>query len=126
MGKFKGYDVLTGKYDFLFDGDRKIGYEKKTLTDIELSYAVTVHKAQGCEFDSVAVVLGSMNYKLSNKKLLYTAVTRGRNKVTIIDSGGRLSKMLTSEADYSRKTSLKDFLALVAARHEDEPDKGSR
>ena len=125
MGKFKGYDVLTGKYDFIFDGDRKIGYEKKTLSDIELAYAVTVHKAQGCEFDSVAVVLGNMNYKLSNKKLLYTAVTRGRNKVTIIDSGDRLRKMISSEADYSRKTSLKDFLAIVASRHEHEPDQGS-
>ena len=84
-----------------------------------------MHKAQGCEFDSVAVVLGSMNYKLSNKKLLYTAVTRGRNKVTIIDSGNRLKKMLSSDADYSRKTSLKDFLAIVATRHEYESDKGS-
>lgn len=126
MGKFDGYDVLSGKYDFIFDGDRKIGYDKKTLSDIELAYAVTVHKAQGCEFDSVAVVLGNMNYKLSNKKLLYTAVTRGRNKVTIIDSGDRLRKMLSSEADCSRKTSLKDFLAIVATRHEYEPDQGSR
>ena len=83
-----------------------------------------MHKAQGCEFDSVAVVLGSMNYKLSNKKLLYTAVTRGRNKVTVIDSGGRLRKMLSSEADYSRKTSLKDFLTIVAGRHTDESDQG--
>lgn len=120
MGKFMGYDVLTGKYDILFDGDRKIGYEKKIMTDVELSYALSVHKAQGCEFDSVAVVLGQMNYRLSNRKLLYTAVTRGRNKVTIIDSGNRLMRMLGSDSETARNTSLSDFLAIVATRHENE------
>ena len=120
-GRFKGYDVLTGKYDIIYDGDRKIGYDKKQMADVELAYAVTVHKAQGCEFDHVLVVLGNMNYKLSNKKLLYTAVTRGRNKVTVIDSGGRLSKMLRAEGDFRRKTSLSDFLEIVAQRHKDEP-----
>ena len=119
MGRFKGFDVLTGKYDIIFDGDRKIGFDKKKMADIELSYAVTVHKAQGCEFDRVTIVLGKMNYKLSNRKLLYTAVTRGRNKVTVIDSADRLSKMLRSESENARSTSLKDFLALVAARHDD-------
>lgn len=119
MGKFKGFDVLTGKYDIIFDGDRKIGYDKKKMADIELSYAVTVHKAQGCEFDKVTIALGKMNYKLSNRKLLYTAVTRGRNKVTIVDSSGRLGKMLASDTDVSRNTSLKDFLTIVAGRHED-------
>ena len=78
-----------------------------------------MHKSQGCEFDSVAVVLGKMNYRLSNRKLLYTAVTRGRNKVIIIDSGNRLLKMLGSESELQRKTSLPDFLKIVAARHEE-------
>ena len=122
MGRFKGFDVVTNKYNILFDGDRQIGYDKKTIADVELSYALSVHKAQGCEFDSVVVVLGQMNYKLSNKKLLYTAVTRGRNKVTLIDSGDRLSKMLRSDAEVARRTSLKDFLAIVATRHDNEPD----
>ena len=110
MGSFYGYDVLTGKYDVLFDGDRKVGYEKKTMSDIELAYCMK----WGCEFDSVVVVLGKMGYKLSNKKLLYTAVTRGKNKVTIIDSGGRLQKMLSAEDSSERKTSLSDFLSVIS------------
>lgn len=119
MGRFQGFDVLTGKYDILFDGDRKIGFDKKNMSDIELSYAITVHKAQGCEFDRVTIVLGFMNSQLSSRKLLYTAVTRGKNKVTIIDSGERLSKMLKSDVKASRNTSLKDFLAIVQSRHKD-------
>ncbi|MBR1796951.1 MAG: AAA family ATPase [Clostridiales bacterium] len=124
IGRFLGYEVLTGKYDFEFDQDRRIGYDRKTISDIDLAYALTVHKAQGCEFDSVALALGAMNYRLSNRKLLYTAVTRGRNKVTIIDSGDRLSKMLRSEGEFTRKTSLPGFLSIVAGRHEDDSDKG--
>ncbi|MBP5180603.1 MAG: AAA family ATPase [Clostridiales bacterium] len=119
MGKFDGYDILSGKYNIIYD-DRKVGYTKKMMKDVELAYAVTVHKAQGCEFDSVVVVLGKMNYKLTNRKLLYTAVTRGRNKVTIIDSEGRLGKMLRNEADNFRKTSLSDFLKIVSERHKNE------
>ena len=91
----------------------------KNMSDIELSYAITVHKAQGCEFDRVTIVLGFMNSQLSSRKLLYTAVTRGKNKVTIIDSGERLSKMLKSDVKASRNTSLKDFLAIVQGRHKD-------
>ncbi len=119
MGKFTGYDILTGKYNIAYD-ERVVGYNKKMMKDVELSYAVTVHKAQGCEFDSVVVVLGKMNYKLTNRKLLYTAVTRGRNKVTIVDSGGRLSKMLRNDSGNFRKTSLGDFLSIVAQRYNDE------
>lgn len=117
MGRIDDYDILTGKTNIIFDGDRRIGYDKKMLSDIELAYAVTVHKAQGCEFDSVLIVLGSMNYKLSNRRILYTAITRGRKKVTVIDSNNRLSKMLNSDGDFSRKTSLGDFLNIVASRH---------
>ncbi len=117
MGRIDDYDILTGKTNILFDGDRRIGYDKKMLSDIELAYAVTVHKAQGCEFDSVLIVLGSMNYKLSNRRILYTAITRGRKKVTVIDSNNRLSKMLNSDGDFTRKTSLGDFLGIVASRH---------
>ena len=116
MGRFEGFDVLTGKYNVLFDDEDLIGYDKKNISDIELAYAVTVHKAQGCEFDEVAVVLGGMDHRLSNRKLLYTAVTRGRNKVTVIDSGDRLSKMLGSRDTSVRNTSLPDFLSLVASR----------
>ncbi len=119
MGRFQGFDVLTGKYDIVFDGDRKIGFDKKSMADIELAYAITVHKAQGCEFDRVTIVLGYMNSQLSSRKLLYTAVTRGKNKVTVIDSGGRLSRMLRSNIKTTRNTSLKDFLAIVDTRHKD-------
>jgi len=117
LGTVGDFDILTAKTDIIFDGDRRIGYDKKLLSDIELAYAVTVHKAQGCEFDCVVIVLGMMNMMLSNRRILYTAVTRGRKKVILINSGNRLEKMLSSSGDFKRDTSLGDFLKIVEGRH---------
>ena len=116
-GKAAGKDFMTGKYDILFDNGRRVGYEKKMLSDIDLAYAMTVHKAQGCEFDTVIIALGKMNIKLSNRKLLYTAVTRGKKKVIIIDSGNRLMKMCAGRDETVRQTSLKDLLSIVNGRY---------
>ena len=117
-GTVGGKDYLTNVVDILFDDGRRVGYDQKMLGDIELAYAVTVHKAQGCEFDHVIVALGKMSNMLSNRKLLYTAVTRGKKKVTVVDSCGRLSKMISSGYRNTRDTSLGDFLRIVQGRYE--------
>ena len=117
-GTVGGKDYLTNMVDILFDDGRRVGYDQKMLADIELAYAVTVHKAQGCEFDHVIVALGKMSNMLSNRKLLYTAVTRGKKKVTVVDSCGRLSKMISSGYRNIRDTSLGDFLRIVQGRYE--------
>ena len=83
------------------------------LEDIELAYAVTVHKSQGCEFEHVVILLGRMNALLYKRNLLYTAVTRGRSKVTIIDSADTLSRFLKGTHIEERSTSLKELLAIV-------------
>lgn len=122
IGEVKDSDFLTDNCTIVFDGDRQVEYDKKMLADIDLAYAMTVHKAQGCEFDTVFVVLGKMNYKLSNRKLLYTAITRGKKKVVIIDSGKRLDKMIASNFHESRNTSLKDFLSILEFKYGDKSD----
>lgn len=117
IGTVSDIDFMTGGCNINFDGGRYVAYDKKNLADIELAYAMTVHKAQGCEFDTVFIALGKMNYKLSNRKLLYTAVTRGKRRVVIIDSGNRLESMIASNTDIQRQTSLSDFLTIVSRRY---------
>ena len=121
MSYEKAISILQDKseelLDINFDGGRCVNYDKKSLADIELAYAMTVHKAQGCEFDTVFITLGKMNYKLSNRKLLYTAVTRGKHRVVIIDACSRLATMVASDDDISRHTSLGDFLSIVSRRY---------
>ena len=86
---------------------------EKMLEDIELAYAVTVHKSQGCEFEHVIILLGKMNALLYKRNLLYTAITRGRNKVTIIDSNDTLLRFLRAKHGEERQTTLKDLLAII-------------
>ena len=109
-------DFLTGTLDIFFDDGRTLSYDKKMLADIDLAYAVTVHKSQGCEFDTVIIALGPMNRKLMSRKLLYTAVTRGKKRIIVIDCKGCLQKMVASADEDRRRTSLGDFLKIVSGR----------
>ena len=113
MGIVEGIDPIEGTMTVLFDDGKTVKYTKKMLEDIELAYAVTVHKSQGCEFEHVIILLGRMNALLYKRNLLYTAVTRGRLKVTIVDSADTLSRFLKGTHAEERSTSLKDLLEIV-------------
>ena len=101
------------KMKVLFDDGKSVIYNKKSMKDLDLAYSMTVHKSQGCEFDEVMIALGKMNPLLYKRKLLYTAVTRGKHKVTLIDSSGVLQKFLRSKSEDIRETSLKDLLKIA-------------
>ena len=113
MGTVDGVDSIEGTMTVLFDDGKTVKYTKKMLEDIELAYAVTVHKSQGCEFEHVVILLGKMNALLYKRNLLYTAVTRGRSKVTIVDSADTLSRFLKGSRIEERSTSLKDLLGIT-------------
>ncbi|MBE7069854.1 MAG: hypothetical protein E7386_05085 [Ruminococcaceae bacterium] len=113
MGIVESVDPIEGTMNVLFDDGKTVKYTKKMLEDIELAYAVTVHKSQGCEFEHVIILLGKMNALLYKRNLLYTAVTRGRSKVTIVDSADTLSHFLKGTHIEERSTSLKALLAIV-------------
>ena len=78
---------------------------------------MTVHKAQGCEFDTIILALGRMSPKLISRKILYTAVTRGKRKVIIVDCADVLNRMLRTQDTNVRATSLGDFLAIVDSKY---------
>ena len=118
LGEIIRINELNRSIEVMFDDGRKVIYSGKTLEDIDLAYAMTVHKSQGCEFDLVILALGKMSPKLLNRKLLYTAVTRGKKKVVIVDSEGMLQKMLRSTDISRRNTSLSDFLKIIDNKEE--------
>ena len=113
LGEIIKINELNRSIEVMFDDGRKVIYAGKTLEDIDLAYAMTVHKSQGCEFDLVILALGKISPKLLNRKILYTAVTRGKKKVVIVDSEGALDRMLRSSDTSSRNTSLSDFLKII-------------
>jgi exodeoxyribonuclease V alpha subunit len=64
------------------------------LPSVETAWAMTVHKAQGSEFDDVLVVVPESDSRVMSRELLYTAVTRARRGVTIVGSGGAIRSAL--------------------------------
>lgn len=118
IGVITKINELSKTIEVVFDDGKKVLYEGKTLDDIDLAYAMTVHKAQGCEFDTVVISLGKMSYRLLNRKLLYTAVTRGKKQVIIVNCNNALQRMLKSVDVNKRQTSLADFLHIIDSRRE--------
>ena len=113
IGEITKISEINKTIEVVFDDGKKVLYEGKTLEDIDLAYAMTVHKAQGCEFDTVVIALGKMSYHLLNRKLLYTAVTRGKKKVIIINFNNALKRMIKSVDVNKRQTSLTDFVQII-------------
>ena len=107
-------DEDSGSVKVLFDDGKEVFYEKKKTEGLDLAYAMTVHKAQGCEFDTVIICLGKISRKLCNRRLFYTAVTRGKKQVIIVDSSGMCDRMIKAGDSNERNTSLSDFLQIIA------------
>lgn len=85
-------------------------YETSTFDDIRLGYVISIHKAQGSEFDTVILpILNSYNYMLY-RKIFYTAVTRAKKRLIILGEKEALRKAIMTNRDQNRKTLLKKFL----------------
>ena len=89
-----------------FDEHRLVEYTFSQLDEIELAYAITIHKSQGSEYPAVLLPLLSGPKMLMNRNLLYTAVTRARKCVTILGSQEMLDGMIGNENQYHRYTGL--------------------
>lgn len=91
----------------IFDDTRKIVYNFDNLNELELAYAVTVHKSQGNEFDAVIMPAYHCAPMLMKRNLLYTAVTRAKKIVVLVGKKSAVSAMVASESTQTRYTSLK-------------------
>ncbi len=98
-------DMLTVRYD-----DRVATYTKEDAQDLELAYAITVHKSQGSEFDAVILPLYRNTPNLCYRHLLYTAVTRAKSLLIIVGSRETLDKMIANDRKTLRYTGLHAFL----------------
>ena len=92
-----------------FDG-RKATYTFDLLSQVDLAYAVTVHKSQGCEFEAVILpIMGGFD-KLYYRNLLYTAVTRAKKLLIIIGNEENIYKMVDNNKRTRRYTCLRHML----------------
>ncbi len=89
-----------------FDEGRIVEYPFAQADELELAYAITIHKSQGSEYPAVVLPILSGPRMLFNRNLLYTAVTRAKSCVTIVGSGDMVQQMINNESEMKRYSGL--------------------
>jgi exodeoxyribonuclease V alpha subunit len=110
MGVITDIDPHNGEMTILFDDEKIVIYDFLKLENLELSYAITVHKSQGSEFDAVIIPLVYGYSQLLTRNLLYTAITRAKSFVAIVGRKECVLKMIANDIEQKRHTGLKEFL----------------
>ena len=106
MGIIREIDEFAKIIGIEFDEGRQADYPFSELEDLELAYAVTIHKSQGSEYPAVILPLLGGPQMLMTRNLLYTAVTRARSCVVILGSEDTVRQMIRNETELHRFTSL--------------------
>lgn len=96
-----------------YDG-RRVDYELDELDELDLAYACSVHKSQGSEYPAVVLLMTTQHYRLLQRNLLYTAMTRGRKLVCLVGSWKAVNIAIRNDHVGARRTGLRDRLARFA------------
>ena len=108
MGIVREINLFSETMTVEFDEKRFVEYPFKQLDELELAYAVTVHKSQGSEYPAVVIPLMTGPRMLMTRNLLYTAVTRARKCVTLVGNPDTFDQMVHNEFEQKRYTTLSD------------------
>ncbi|MCD8301211.1 MAG: ATP-dependent RecD-like DNA helicase [Clostridiales bacterium] len=111
MGIIRKIDDFDAKMTVEFEEGRMVDYPFTALDELELAYAITIHKAQGSEYPAVVIPLRGGPRMLMNRNLLYTAVTRARKCVTLVGDPGTFYAMIENASQQKRYSGLCDRLA---------------
>jgi exodeoxyribonuclease V alpha subunit len=95
-------------------GDRRVGYDKSSAGDLDLAYALTVHKSQGSEFSWVICVVHSSHTHMLSRHLFYTGITRAKKGVIIVGNRKGLSVATSAKEPPKRNTALVERMREIA------------
>ena len=115
IGVIRRIDEYAHEVVVEYDEHRQVTYPYAALDEIELAYAVTIHKSQGSEYPAVVMPILSGPRMLFNRNLLYTGVTRARNCVTILGSAQTLREMVDNDCQNKRYTGLNERIREMIA-----------
>ena len=107
VGYIESIDREYNTMTVVFDENRVVQYEFSMLDELELAYAVTVHKSQGSEFPIVVMPVSWFPPVLATRNLLYTAVTRGKKVVVLVGMENRMNAMIENNRIAMRYSGLK-------------------
>lgn len=110
MGIIRQINDFAEQMIIEFDEGRMVEYPYKLLDELELAYAITIHKSQGSEYPAVVIPLLGGPMMLMNRNLLYTAVTRARKCVTLVGNEVTFQQMIQNTSQQKRYSGLRDRL----------------
>ncbi len=110
IGRIADVDPEFGALSVDFDG-RRVEYSADEADELVHAYACSIHKSQGSEYPAVVIVLTTQHYKLLQRNLLYTAITRGRRLVCLVGQPKAVYMAIRNNEILLRRTTLKERLA---------------
>ena len=111
-------DPNSGEVNVEFEDGRNCLYTRPDLSDLSLSYAITIHKSQGSEFDTVIIPAIAGPSIILTRNLIYTAVTRAKKMVVIVGEKQYLKRMVSNKYTATRFTLLKRLLIIAEDKME--------
>lgn len=109
IGIVTGLDGVNGLLDVDFEGNA-VSYDKSEMIDLQLAYAVSIHKSQGSEYPVVVIPLLKAHFMMLQRNLIYTAVTRGKKKIIIVGEPAAYAMAVRNSDAKARCTLLQEFL----------------
>jgi len=120
IGTIKEIDMLSESFTLCFDDGRVCEYEFSEFNEIELAYAITVHKSQGSEYPAVIIPIYKGPAMLMNRNLIYTAITRAKKCVVLVGIPEVFYAMVENTKEMARYTGLKKRITELAALSKEE------
>ncbi|MDB6072556.1 MAG: helicase, RecD/TraA family, partial [Verrucomicrobiaceae bacterium] len=108
IGFITQIDTEPVKLRVRFDAGKLVDYEPGELDELQLAYALTIHKSQGSEFPCVVIPVSMQHYVLLERSLIYTAVTRARKLVILVGDPKALNLAVKKQETRKRHTGLKE------------------
>ena len=118
IGTILSIEAINREMIVEFDDKRRVRYTYENLEELELAYAITIHKSQGSEYPAVVLPILTGPKLLFNRNLLYTAITRAKDCVTIVGDREKVAQMVKNVSEYQRYTSLEIAIRQVGGIYE--------
>lgn len=111
IGKIMHIDLEELTLDVLFmPDDRIVHYKREDMMELDLAYAITIHKSQGSEFGAVIIPVLTQHFKMLHRNLIYTALTRGKKFAAFVGTRRAMAMAVMNQDTSERQTALASLL----------------
>ena len=104
-------EALTCNVFFPQD-NRRIFYQREDIMELDLAYAITIHKSQGSEFEAVIIPVLTQHFKMLYRNLLYTGLTRARKLAVLVGTRKALAMAVKNQDTSRRQTALRELIEI--------------